>query len=407
MTILGINAIADRSSVCSIDSNGMISAICEKHNRAFPHSSVDALQRTYENIHTVVTVPHAANEVRKAMPRARIEQVDYCEALSMATISSTDWSSCAILLIDSYYTRLGYYVDGAFYWIRDFVYPNSIALFSAAVTRFLGFDPLVSEDEAWNLSLRGDPIYKSWILRLAVAVGDGSYQILHNLERGFGTAVPSADIAASAQGVFTEVVLRLAAWLRKHVDIPRLAIVGRGASNYITNQEISMFAGYDKVAAISINGAAATALGAAALLRRPIYEHHYVGPDRNTVINPDSIAAKLLQGEIVTYAGMQEFSDNNFISNCRLTLPFEPRLHALSNATTYAICQDLDYNKYFKGTHLPFFGQYLSTVTNRKALNHEHARVITVSKNKNPYINRVLELTRAQGYPILVSTPIT
>lgn len=407
MTILGINAIHDRSSVCSIDQNKMVSAICEKHNRAFPHSSVNALRRTYEDIDTIATVPHATNCVRQAMPRVRIEQVDYCEALSMATIASTDWTSCAILLIDSYYTRLGYYVDDVFYWIREFTYPNSLALFSASVTRFLGFDPLVSEDEARNLSLRGDPIYKAWMLQHGVAVDDGSYQLLYNLERGFGTAVPDVNVAASAQAVFTEIVLRLASWLRSNIDIPRLAIVGRGAANYITNQELARFAGYEKIAAISINGAAAVSLGAAALLRRPLYEHHYVGTDKNKVINPEEIAAKLLQGDVVNYIGIQEFSDNNFLSNSNLTIPYMPRLHGLANSTVYAVCQDLDYHKYFEGTHLPYFGQYLSEVKNKNALNYDRARVITVSKNKNPYMNRVLELTRAQGYPILVSTPIT
>jgi hypothetical protein len=50
---------------------------------------------------------------------------------------------------------------------------------------------------------------------------------------------------------------------------------------------------------------------------------------------------------------------------------------------------------------------YISAVKNKKALNLDEARVVCVSKNKNPFINRVLEITRAQGYPILVSTSIT
>jgi hypothetical protein len=76
------------------------------------------------------------------------------------------------------------------------------------------------------------------------------------------------------------------------------------------------------------------------------------------------------------------------------------------NKPTCAVCQDIDYSTYFSGHHKPYFGQFICAVKNKKALALDEARVITVSKNKNPLINRVLEITRAQGYPIIVSTPV-
>lgn len=405
MTILGINALHDRSAACSVSSTKQISALCDKRSRAFPTSIIQQLQNTYDSIDSVATVPHAANTVRQAMPRTKIEIVDYCEALSMATICSTDWNSCAILLSDSYYTKLGYYVDGTFYWIREFAYPNSLALFSAAATSFLGFDPLVSEDDARAISLRGNPTYKSWLESNVVAQGDGAYTILHNLERGIGIGVKNYDIATSVQNVISSILVNLASWLRSNIDIPRLAIVGRTASNYISNQELALLSGYTDVAAISLNGAAATALGAAAMIRRPLYEHHYIGLPVTQKISPEEMANKLLHGDIVSYRGEDEFSDNAFTNNNIYTIPYEPRLNNLTSSTVYAVCQDIDYHTYFSGKHKPYFGQYISDVKNRKALNYDRARVVTVAKNKNPYINRVLEFTRAQGYPILVSTP--
>lgn len=407
MTILGLNTYGERSSACSISSMLSLSALCSQHSGAFIHNAMRSLNSAYDSFDTVVTHQHSSNEVRSALPRGvRFERVDYCEALSMATIASTDWSSCAILLSDSYYTRLGYYVDGAFYWIREFEYPNSIALFSAAVTRFLGYDPTISEDAARRLAMQGNNSYIDWICTNAITLSDGRYQLLHNLERGFGSSAPNADIAASAQIVFSAVLVSLAAWLRNSIDIPRLAVVGRSAANYITNTAIAELTGYEQIAAISVNGAAATALGCAALIRRPILEHHYIATPTNSDCSAETIAHKLMRGEIVKIMNGIEFSDTAFLSNNYLMLPFASLLKDVTNKPIYAVCQDVDYSTYFSGRHKPYFGQFICAVKNKQAIPYDEVRVITVSKNKNPLINRVLEITRAQGYPIIVSTTI-
>jgi predicted NodU family carbamoyl transferase len=405
MATLGINAVADRSSACSISATGVITAELEKHS-AFPQASVDALRSSYESWDSIATVPHASNCVRSQFKR-NVEIVDYCDAIAMATVASTNWTHCAVLLSDAEHTRLGYFADGSFYWIRTFEYPNSIALFSSAATRFLGFDAISGEDRAREISRRGNPVYAPWISRHVVSQEPGSYTLLHNLERGAGIGSCDANIAASVQSVFTSVLVNLATWLRKHVDSNKIAIVGRSAANYLTNSAIANVSGYEHIAAISLNGAAAVSLGAAALINRPLLEHHYVGVQQENKISAEQVAGLLLRGDIVTHISTNEFSDNVFMNRSRLTIPYEPRLHSLKDSTTYAICQDRDYQSYFSSQHTPYFGQYLSTVTNRKAINYDCARVITVGKNKNPFINRVLEITRSEGYPILVSTPIT
>ena len=405
MAILGINASHDSCSVASISNIGTITAV-STNSGDFPTSIINQLRSSYDSWDCVVTTQNSSNAVRQAMPqRTRIETVDYCEALSMATICSTDWTSCAILLSDSEHTRLGYYADNSFYWIRSFEYPNSIALFSAAATRFLGFDAIQGEDHARALSTRGNSIYAHWLCNNAISLADGSYNILHNLERGIGTAVPNADVAASAQTVFSAVLVNLAQWLRRQVDIPRLAIVGRSAANYITNSAIANLTDYEQIAAISLTGAASTALGAAALLHRPLLEHHYVGIEKPNKYTPEQFAAKLMEGAIVLHNSCSEFSDNSFINNNKLMLPFAPLMHPIKNSIAYIVCQDRDYSTYFSGAHLPYFGQFMSTVKNKQVIPYEQARVITVAKNKNPFINRVLEITRAQGYPVIVSTP--
>ena len=404
MATLGINAVADRSSACSISATGVITAELE-HHTSFPQRAIDALYTQYEDWDHIATVPHASNEVRSRYKR-RVEVFDYCDAIAMATVASTDWTHCAVLLSDSEHTRLGYFADGNFHWIKTFEYPNSIALFSSAATRFLGFDAIYGEDRARDLSRRGNPVYTDWLFKHAVNMSEGSYTLLHNLERGVGVGQPDADIACSAQAVFSAVLVNLAIWLRKHVDSDKLAIVGRSASNYLTNSAISELSGYKHIAALSINGAAAASLGAAALITRPLLEHHYIGIQQEQKASPEQVAEQLLRGDIVSHISTNEFSDNAFVNRNRLTIPYEPRLHGLKDSVVYAVCQDRDYSTYFDSAHLPYFGQYISAVKNKKALNYDEARVITVGKNKNPFINRVLEITRAQGYPILVSTPI-
>jgi len=405
MAVLGINACADRSSACSISATGAITAE-RSTDSAFPQHIVDSLRNSHESWDYVATVPHAANEVRSRYKR-NVEVFDYCDAIAMATVASTNWTHCAVLLSDATHTRLGYFADGSFHWIRIFEYPNSIALFSSAATRFLGFDAVHGEDRARDLSRRGVPTYTDWLFKHAISMEYGSYTLLHNLERGAGVGQPDANIACSTQAVFSTVLTSLAIWLRKHVDSDKLAIVGRSASNYLTNTAISELAGYDHIAAISLNGAAAASLGAAALISRPLLEHHYVGVQQDYKTTPEQVAEQLIRGDIITHISTNEFSDNAFVNRNRLTIPYEPRLHGLKDSIVYAVCQDRDFNSYFSCDHTPYFGQYISAVKNKKALNYDEARVITVGKNKNPFINRVLEITRAEGYPILVSTSIT
>jgi predicted NodU family carbamoyl transferase len=402
MAVLGVSLAGNSVSACSIvnnkvtataSTNALADVVSKLSN---PYSAFTTLACSYEDVQAL----------KRAAPSTHVQGVDYCEALSAATLATTDWSSCAILLSDAQHTKLGYFADNRYYWLRSFEYPNSIALFYSAGVRLLGFDTLTQEDHARELSMRGSPIYAPWIKQQLLHASDGSYSILHNLERGVGTAVPSANIAASIQCVFNDVLVELAQWLRKTIDSDKLAIVGRSASNYISNAEIASRSGYSHIAAISASTSQALALGAASLIQRPLLEHPYTGITRNAVATAEHVASKLLLGERVTHDVGDELSSNTFINRNLLSLAFAPIVHSLGNATKYVVCQDKDFHAYFEGEHIPYFGQYICRVKNKQVINLDYARVIAVSKNKNPFINRVLELTRAQGYPVLVSTPI-
>jgi predicted NodU family carbamoyl transferase len=402
MSVLGLSIAENSISACSIINNKVI-ATASTNSLA---DAISKLNNPYNTFKSIVCSYADVPAVKRAARNTAVQGVDYCEALSAATLSTTDWSSCAILLSDAQHTKLGYFADNKFYWLRSFDYPNSIALFYAAGVRLLGFDALTQEDHARELSMRGSPIYAPWIKQQLLHSEDGSYSILQNLERGVGTAVPSADIAASIQCVFSDVLVELAQWLRKTIDSDKLAIVGRSASNYISNAEIAARSGYSHIAAISASVPQALALGAASLIQRPLLEHPYTGITRNAVATAEHVASKLLLGERVTHDIGDELSTSTFVNRNILSLAFAPIVHSLGNSTKYVVCQDKDFHSYFEGEHIPYFGEYICRVKNKQVINLDYARVIVVSKNKNPFINRVLELTRAQGYPVLVSTPI-
>lgn len=404
MNILGINSCIDRSSAFS-SVNNRLSAALEQHfthalpERAFPHNSIASFNESWDVVATTAINADIRANIRKHT-LATIELVDYRAALSMATIATRNWDTCAVIAIDSETSSLGYYANKSFHWLREFDHPNSLALFVAAANRLLGFNPLLGDEPAKQLSIGGTTIYESWILDKIIHIGDGSYQLMHDLSRGVGVASPNPDIAASVYSVYTSVMLSLARWLAKQTGCSRVAIVGQAATNYFSNTAILDEGIFEEIATLPISGAAATAIGAAAMLHRPLIEHSYLGVESSSYQTPEQVAELLLRGQVVKYInGRREFSDTSFVNNNAIFIPFIP---LVSSNNYYHICQQRDFNTYYSCKAEPTHGQYLSRVIH-ESIQGDTVRAVTVSSNRNAFMNRVLELTRAQGYPIIFS----
>ena len=405
MNVLGINYNIDRSSAAHCTPR-LITASLEQQfthvrgERAFPHNSIRSFN---EYVWDAIAIPKqlyrdARTHIRKHST-AVIVAVDYLEALSMATISATDYNCCAIIAVDSECVSLGYYADNSFYWILHLDSINSIATFSAAISQFLGYN-VYSEDAFRKLSLQGNPKFATWMHNQFIDLHDRGYTMLSSANNGYGTAVPDADIAASAQAVINNTMVHLAQWLQLRCNTDKLAIVGRIAANYISNTAILDTGLFSSIATIPVSSGAAVSLGAAALLSRPLLEHCYIGQDAIGFESPEQVASALLAGNIVSIEhGKQEFSDNSFINRNKLFIPFDT---LVTQDAHYHICQERDFASYYGCGANPTHGQYLSKVMTPK-FKDAYARVVTVASNRNPFINRVLEITKQHGYPILFS----
>ena len=414
MRVLGINYNEDRSSAVSVHNTTVMGGLFTS-TTAFPSDLLADLRDPHHDWdYAVCTSNRDYNEFKrmlKPLTAARPAQVDYCEALGMSAICMRDWGSCAVMIIDSYHCCLGYYSDGSFHWLKQFYYPNSLALFYSAAARFLGFDPLTQEYQLTEASLYGKPIYSDLIEQKFIRVSSDGYSLTQNLERGIGRSVLNVDMAASVQGIFSKTVLALANWLSARTDSKRLAYVGRASANYLTNSSLALNSNFNEISIQPLTSAAGAALGAAALLSRPIHDKIDIGLDRNSTYSCELMVSELLQGKIIPYStGRSEFIDRSVINNNWLAIPFEPIIETFRQKAglvnywqqPFTVCQEKLYNNYFIGDVNTAYGQYSSY----NIATERYNRVVTTTMNRHSFINRVLELLKSSGYNTLISSPI-
>lgn len=417
--VLSINYDRGYSSVVSTNTGRILEGRVLQSS-TFPASTVRNLKDPHNDWEYVTChVPSQFKEFKqlvRPLTSARPILVDYREALAMSSIAMCDWTSCAVLVIDSFCCSLGYYADGQFHWLRSFTYPNSVSLFYSAAARFLGFDPLTEEPKMMAASELGVPIYASLIEQKFINTSNGDYTILQDLTHGIGSGPLNFDIAASVQTVFNKIVLHLASWLSHAVDSKRLAYSGRASANYLTNTKIANFSGFNEILIQPLTSYAGAVVGAASLVSRSIFDTINLGEEVNLGLTPDHMAQKLLSGKIIPFInGKAEFSDSSLINRNWLAIPFTPLVDEFRKRAQLTkeweqpivLCQERDYSTYYTNRIIPRYGQYTSTnLVEIIQPTDKTTRVVAVNNSSNAYLHRVLEILRAQGYPILLSAPI-
>lgn len=170
--------------------------------------------------------------------------------------------------------------------------PHSLGHFYAAITGYLGFKMLDGEYKLMGLSPYGDPGGARWIREhLLKTTAPGEYALdtgvldYHRALRGiftggfsdyFGPPRPRSedapfderhrDIAASAQRAFEEVVLDLAAELRRRTGLKALTIAGGCGLNCTANGRILGSGSFEQIYVPPVPHDAGGAMGAAMLL---------------------------------------------------------------------------------------------------------------------------------------------
>ena len=432
MKILGVSSYHHDSAAASLN-NGFIQGAAheerftrKKFDKSFPKNTIRWLRDQYDDwefaaFYEETTYNQFKTDI-KQLTSARPVLVDHHEAHAMSSILTTDWTECAIMVVDTvgnrYSTSLGVYRNGQIEWIKRFRYPNSIGLFYSSATRLLGFVPLSDECKVMSAAAHGKPKWASWINQKVVDYNaDGDYTFLHNLERGVGTGTLDWDIAASVQQVTQNILLSLTTWLQKETGLTNLAYAGGVALNCVANTYLLKNSGFKQIAIQPAAGDAGCALGAAALITRPLWENAYLGVSANNNISADECADRIIKGEIVpVIQGRAEFGPRALGNRSLLCAPTDDNIKKLNRIKMrdtdswrpYApVCQIEEADNYFKVYQHSKEMLFVADILEGNFKTHDNtARLQTVTGSSNAYLWKVLEKTRQYGYPILINTSL-
>jgi carbamoyltransferase len=432
MKILGVSSYHHDSAAASLN-NGFIQGASheerftrKKFDKSFPKNTIRWLRDQYDDwefaaFYEETTYNQFKTDI-KQLTGARPVLVDHHEAHAMSSILTTDWTECAIMVVDTvgnrYSTSLGVYRNGQIEWIKRFRYPNSIGLFYSSATRLLGFVPLSDECKVMSAAAHGTPKWASWINQKVVDYNaDGDYTFLHNLERGVGTGTLDWDIAASVQQVTQNILLSLTTWLQKETGLTNLAYAGGVALNCVANTYLLKNSGFKQIAIQPAAGDAGCALGAAALITRPLWENAYLGVSATNDITADECADRIIKGEIVpVIQGRAEFGPRALGNRSLLCAPTNDNIKKLNKIKMrdtdswrpYApVCQIEEAANYFKVYQHSKEMLFVADIIEGNFKTHDNtARLQTVTGSSNAYLWKVLEKTRQYGYPILINTSL-
>src|SRR5210317_1260485 len=432
MKILGVSSYHHDSAAASLN-NGLIQGASheerftrKKFDKSFPKNTIRWLRDQYDDwefaaFYEETTYNQFKTDI-KQLTGARPVLVDHHEAHAMSSILTTDWTECAIMVVDTvgnrYSTSLGVYRNGQIEWIKRFRYPNSIGLFYSSATRLLGFVPLSDECKVMSAAAHGTPKWASWINQKIVDYNaDGDYTFLHNLERGVGTGTLDWDIAASVQQVTQNILLSLTTWLQKETGLTNLAYAGGVALNCVANTYLLKNSSFKHIAIQPAAGDAGCALGAAALITRPLWENAYLGVSSSNDITADECADRIIKGEIVpVIQGRAEFGPRALGNRSLLCAPTDDNIKKLNRIKMrdtdswrpyVPITQIEEAAKYFKVYQHSKEMLFVVDIIEGNFKTHDNtARLQTVTGSSNAYLWKVLEKTRQYGYPILINTSL-
>ncbi|ARU54374.1 carbamoyltransferase [Oleiphilus messinensis] len=173
--------------------------------------------------------------------------------------------------------------------VKEIHFPHSLGLLYSAFTYYLGFKVNSGEYKVMGLAPYGKPVYKQLILDNIIDVKpDGSYRLnmeyfnyctgltmtspkFHKLFKSAPRKPESEltqfdmDVAASAQAVIEEIVLKLTSSIAKEFRIPNLCLAGGVALNCVANGRILQSNEFENIWVQPASGDAGGALGAALL----------------------------------------------------------------------------------------------------------------------------------------------
>lgn len=359
---------------------------------------------------------------------------------------------------------------------QELRFPHSIGLLFSAVTAYLGFRVNDAEWKVMGLAPYGKPRYVDRFKQVVDVRDDGSirlnlryFSFTHSTSRTFnrrwerlfgrparGPEAPlddfHADVAASGQKVVEEIMVKMAAHVRRQTGLDSLCLAGGVGLNCVANWRILQESGFRNIFIQPAAGDSGGALGTAlyiyhSVLKNPrqhAMKHALLGPafsdaqieaalrrcgaayqryeDHDALLA--TVADLLVDGKVVGwFQGRMEFGPRALGARSLLADPRNPEMKAIINAKVKfreafrpfapAVARE-DAHRFFEmpeGMDAPFM---LLTPKVREecrklipAVTHADgsARVQTVTPDVNPLFYRLIrKFGERTGVPVLLNT---
>lgn len=450
---------------------------CYRASQYFPNlkASLKHLQETYQRKKTQQA---RFEQVKKNLGpafRGKFLYVKHHEAHAASTYFVSPFDRAAILIVDA----AGELFGSSFYrangnqlkFLKGFYLPHSLGSFYAAITQYLGF---LHHDEEWKVmgwAPYGDPnpCYEK-ISKLITHTDSGDYRLnLEYFQHQFGKSpwfspqleallgkarqkdedFPQiyADIAASAQKVLEEEILRLIRQLKALTREENLCIAGGVALNCSANKKIQESGLFKNISIVPLAHDTGTALGVNLYINHVVLgrkerfrlDHLYYGShySEDACIQAlqkaqltyhrmerpaQKIATLLAEGSVLGFfQGRMEIGPRALGCRSILADPRNKDMKAIINAKIKfrepfrpfapSVLEEVAQEYFVNATQSPFMNIVFEVREEKRAIipavTHvdQTARIQTVSKEVNPYYYQIIqEFAKLTGVPVVLNT---
>jgi len=269
-------------------------------------------------VHRESRLTEDLHEVLGAAPPVRFCEHHLSHAAS--AFYASPFETAAILTVDGVgeWATTGVYVGegAAIRQLKEIRYPNSLGLYYAAMTAYLGFEVNEGEYKVMGLASYGEPTFDDEVRRLLHLHEDGSFE--NNLEyfsyaydekRMYAQPLidllgPPRDptepvterhrnIAASMQKLCEEALINLARSVRDETGLANLCMAGGVAHNVVANSRILEESGFADLWIQPASGDSGGAVGSA------LYAYHATGAPRRPAADYDTCLGPSFSNEII------------------------------------------------------------------------------------------------------------
>jgi carbamoyltransferase len=338
---------------------------------------ISRLQGQSSKWFSILRVP---SELRKRGFQGKFYFVKHHDAHAAACYYASGFERSAILVIDGVgeHATTSFYeaADNSITLLKQFYYPDSLGLFYASITEYLGYGHNEGEGKVMGMAAYGKPVFAE-AMHTLLFIKSKEYQIntqyfdfahdwvTESFIKEFGPRRDPDepldqrhyDIAASAQAILEEQIIALCTTLKKATHLDNICYTGGVSLNCQANWFIQQHHDFQRYYFFPVAYDAGTSLGAGLWVYRNMlghseelgFEHVFWGPDLNkaacaaaaqkhklkiidSATMHSDIATALSRGKIIGWAeGRIEVGPRALGNRCIIADPRKPENKDLVN----------------------------------------------------------------------------